>query len=359
MAVLCAAGIPHRTRGPFLRDLLLLAAGFLVSWAAALLPAAFHGIVGSYLRATGAVGTLFLKGAGNLPYPEFLGRDHSGHAALLPYYVFPGLLILAVALEVRALLSGDRVRGVTAALALYGATSYVNVIVRADSLHVVNVVVAPLLYGFLTLDRLCASWSRTINPPARATRARISLLVALSLPLLAADPGLKSLATGAYGRARWFLPRPREGWQVIPTDRGGIWTPPGDWFDSKEWGGEDDSSSVALVRRLTRGRPTFISGSKSSLLYFLGDAPAAVRFTDLSSQCLTPEDYRQLGQDLARNRPEFVFVIPGFAGARPGPANRYRFLGIHAGLEVYQREDLSIPVLPSGEGSDQDTSGVR
>jgi hypothetical protein len=167
---------------------------------------------------------------------------------------------------------------------------------------------------------------------------RAAIAVALVAPLFLLRPGPVDLARGIAGRLMHFRPSPPAGWQRIPFDRAGIWTPPGDWFDSKDWGGSDDPATVTLIRGLVRGQPTFIEGNKASLYYFLADVPCAGRFTDLPSQCFTREDYAAMGADLARNRPGYIFVME--SSKVPGPTNHYRPLGLHRGLFVYQRDDL-------------------
>jgi hypothetical protein len=338
-------------RRSLVREYLAAAAGGLAVLLVFLLPVVLRGGLAAFIEATIEIPRLYAQGGGNLPYPK-LFETPLKIPNIAIYYFPPLTMLLLLAVHWNRLIRGDRDARIFLPLAVYAAVSYVNTLVRADVPHVLNVALVPILLVFLELDRFQVAAARHSQPETtpvekqalRSLAVRWALPAAAILPLLASDPGLKDLASGIAGRLAHWQPLPPPGYEKIPLERAGIWTPAESWFDDPKWGEEDDVAAIRMIREVSGGQPTYFIGNKASLYYFLADAPCAAPYTDLSSQCLTPENRQYLDYRLRSAPPEYVFVLRGFV--TPEPRNSpYRYIGFKNGVLIARRSDLEPVVL--------------
>ncbi len=328
------------------RDLPLMFTGAAAGLMLVLLPAVVRGAVPEFIDATSRWPGLFMKGAGNLPFPSLLEGSLAARFGALPYFLVPALGLGFLYHNWTAFLRGVRIPPLEGALAIYTVLSTVSLLVRADASHLYNVTLAPIVLSFLTLDRVLRE--------RRIGNGRGAILAgALCLPLVFLSPGILDLGKGLAGRILHPVPAPPAGWEKIPLERGGIWTPAGDWFNTPVFGGKDDPATVRMIETLAAGRPVYIVGRKASLYYFLADAPSAVPFTDLSTQCVTDRDNGDLIRALGRNEATYVFWAEESAsetmkGGGGNPA--YRTLGLHHGVYVFERKDLPPAAPPEWGG---------
>ncbi len=321
------------------RDLVAFAAGGVVGLGLILIPGMLRGSGLEYLDATWRAPGLFLSGAGNLPYPSLWGGGSRGvgHWA---FFLLPAFNLFLLLASWARVLRGER--GVWMPLALFATLSYLSVLVRADESHLYNVTLTPILLSFLMVDR----WDRRrVSGPRRVRR--FAALVLLLVPTLMVQPGLVDLVRGAVRRSMNWNPAPPSGWTRVPTQRGGIWVPPDNWFKNPDWRGEDSLEALIMIRELSGGDPVMIFGNRASLYYFLAEVPCAVPYTDLSSQRQTPRDKRIMGAAFRDSKPGYYFVQEGvFRGGERPPGFAYRNLGPHLGFVVFQRNDLPPVALP-------------
>jgi hypothetical protein len=340
LTVLSAGG----KRFAWLRSLLLMILGSVITLGVLLFALALYGGVDEFLRAWWWAPRLFLQGAGNSEFP----RLFTDGAAGVLYHLVPAVSAVILLAQWVRILQGERRAALLFSVALYACLSYVSVIVRADTPHLLNGLLPHLLALFLFVDQEFHTWgegrvsSSKDGQVLRLTTAmRYSLPVLLAIPLVLFRPGLGDLALGFGGRITHPVPSPPEGWERIPGDRAGIWTSTDNWFDAEAWGEKDDPAAVDMIRRLTQGKDTIIDGKKASLYYFLADAPCALPYTDISSQCSTVGDQRRLREAFREARTEYIFLMAAFEQDNRPPPTGYRRLGAFHGFVVYQRLDLS------------------
>jgi len=299
----------------------------------AAIPAIRHGALLEYLAGGWGIPGLFLQGAGNLRFP---GLPEQGFPGSLLYYMVPGVVLLLLLHAWVRFLRGDRERSELIALGIYAALSYVTVLVRADTHHLLNIMPAVLLLGFLSLDSWLSTGEREPAPGRRALPWVVSaVLFACSL---AFSPGPGFLARSLVNRIQDPWPGPTKGWERMAMERGGLWTPPHQWLRAPAQ--PDHAGAVAMIRDLNPAGSTLLDGRRASLYYFLTGVPCAVPFTDVPSQCLTPGNRKALLDALVANRPRFVFTEQVLEMQGAAPPSGYARVGAYGGWVCFLRGDL-------------------
>lgn len=287
------------------------------------------------------VSQLTIRGIANTGYPAPWMLDRSGHFALVPYYALPLLSLGGWLFGWHRLLTRRGDPGVLAALGGCAVLSWASVIVRADQEHMLNASLMPLLLGFCWLD---GAWDALRQRAGRFAGALPGLIL---LPILVGQPSAATLFSGLAGRLLHPNPAPPAGMARLALDRAGIWVPRIDcWFDLSDWGCGQDTAAVTMIRNLSKGRPTLITGNRASLMYFLTGCPSVTPYTDLSSQALTVFEYRDHWARINAHPPAFIFVQSDRIENAPGDRDGYRVLGARHGYVVSQREDLEPVTLP-------------
>lgn len=320
----------------FTRDVPLALGGAVVAFLLVSGPAIAQGELGTFFDATWRAPALFLQGAGNLNYPSLMDTDRSALSAALPYFLVPALILVLLSVTLGFTLSGKRRFGLHLCLWSYATFSYLTVLIRGDSSHLANIMIAPLLASTLLADEIFRGrWfpSKTWLVPAAA-----AVLVAL---LGLGNPGLSLPIDAVSGRIFHGGAETIAGWERMPFERGNILTPAGAWYESDAFG-ESDPRAIELMRGLSKGEPTVVFGNVASLYYYLADLPAAVPYTDMSSQAQTKKDRDIMKYAFLTARPTYAYLVKvemqNVHRRHPG----YRLLGYTSGLYVLQREDLSF-----------------
>ncbi|NNF05223.1 MAG: hypothetical protein HKN21_00550 [Candidatus Eisenbacteria bacterium] len=323
------------------RDLPLVFGGALLAFLVISAPAIVKGELGTFFDATWRAPSLFLQGAGNLPYPSLLSGEVSRIEAL-PYFLVPGAILILLAVTAGLVLAGKNRVGIVFCLLCYATFSYLTVLIRGDASHLANIMIAPLLAFTLLADQVFNSIK-----PTPSKRAVLIAAVGFLVPLVLGKPGIGMPMKALAGRALHPTPEIKAGWEEMSLDRGKIITPKGAWYEALDFG-ESDPRAIKLIRGLCKNDEAVVFGPVASLYYYLADVPAGIPYTDFSSQAQTLKDREIVNTAFGESKPKFVFMVPAEVEAVKGrKIPGYRMLGYTAGLFVVQRDDLDPQVAYS------------